>query len=198
MVAGNQRDLYVLARGLELLEEPQRGEGVVVGADRRRRDEVLELLAHRIQLFMICSWGAVAELSRQKASRSSAAPAASPPSRLCHASSAHTAPPEVPLKATTSYSCSGPERSSPLRDPGRERRVAPAALARYRHPLLVARVVQRFLQTSGWPRSFIFRSVLWVTRPIQVRLRARSAGRRPKGGARRSIRRPPARWKPRG
>ena len=60
------------------------------------------LLAHRSQLLTACSCGAVAELSRQKASSASAAPAASPSSRWCHASSAHTAPPEVPLKATTS------------------------------------------------------------------------------------------------
>ena len=66
---------------------------------------------------MICSWGAVAELSRQKASRSSAAPAALSPSRLCHASSAYTAPPEVPLKATTSCPCSSPGPRSPFKTP---------------------------------------------------------------------------------
>src|SRR5215218_11063757 len=75
------------------------------------------LLAQRIQELMICSWGAVAELSRQKASRASAAPARSPLKRLCHASKAQTAPPEVPLRPTTSYRSNSSTRRSLLSTP---------------------------------------------------------------------------------
>src|SRR5215203_2701127 len=75
------------------------------------------LLAHRTQELMICSWGAVAELSRQKAASASAAPAASPLKRLCHASRAQTAPPEVPLRPTTSYCFNSSARRSLLSTP---------------------------------------------------------------------------------
>src|SRR5215211_291012 len=75
------------------------------------------LLAQRIQELSTCSWGAVAELSRQKASRASAAPARSPLKRLCHASKAQTAPPEVPLRPTTSYRSNSSTRRSLLSTP---------------------------------------------------------------------------------
>src|SRR5215211_1849794 len=75
------------------------------------------LLAHRTQELMICSWGAVAELSRQKASSACAAPAPSPLKRWCHASSAQTAPPEVPLRPTTSCPLSSCARRSLLSTP---------------------------------------------------------------------------------
>src|SRR3712207_1442287 len=66
---------------------------------------------------MTCSWGAVAELSRQKASSASATPAPLPLCRWCHASSAHTAPPDVPLRPTTSYPLSSSARRSLLSTP---------------------------------------------------------------------------------
>lgn len=81
----------------------------------------------------------------------------------------------------------GPRRSvAPVDDRhqrtvGRESRVASAALAGYRHPLLVA-FLQRFLQT---------------TRQRQVCWRAHFPGRRAKGGAPRSARRRPALSRPR-
>src|SRR5215217_5451786 len=71
------------------------------------------LLAHRTQELMICSWGAVAELSRQKAASAAAAPL----KRLCHASRAQTAPPEVPLRPTTSYCFNSSARRSLLSTP---------------------------------------------------------------------------------
>src|SRR5215212_1905428 len=75
------------------------------------------LLAQRTQELTICSWGAVAELSRQKASSASAAPDPSPLKRLCHASNAQTAPPEVPLRPTTSCLLSSSARRSLLSTP---------------------------------------------------------------------------------
>src|SRR5215208_6723417 len=75
------------------------------------------LPAKTIQWLMIRSCGAVAELSRQKASSASAAPAASSLNRWCHASSAHTAPPEVPLRPTTSCPLSSSARRSLLSTP---------------------------------------------------------------------------------
>src|ERR687894_624326 len=73
------------------------------------------LLIQRIQELTSCSWGAVAELSRQKASSASAAPDLSPLNRWCHASRAQTAPPEVPLRPTTSYRLNSSDRRSFLR-----------------------------------------------------------------------------------
>src|SRR5215218_3272554 len=75
------------------------------------------LLIQRIQELTSCSWGAVAELSLQKASSASAAPDPSPLNRLCHASRAQTAPPEVPLRPTTSYRLNSSDRSNFLSTP---------------------------------------------------------------------------------
>jgi len=60
------------------------------------------LAAHTTQALTSCSSGVVAELSAQKSSSSLPAAAGSPSSRADQASRAQTAPPEVPLRPTTS------------------------------------------------------------------------------------------------
>jgi hypothetical protein len=77
----------------------------------------LAALAHSPQAFSSRSCGAVAALSVQKPSSSRPARAGSPSTSAAQASVAHTAPPDVPLRPTTSYSSSRSGCSSRWRTP---------------------------------------------------------------------------------